>query len=107
MNTVKAMFLRAAREALGTPESFSGEVYVTKNGTPELFITTAADRAQELADLHQARDDKALVKLVGRYRTLPTATPTAWMSRWPNCGRPAHDAAGTPDRYCADQPAGH
>jgi len=49
MNTVKAMSQRAAREALGTPESFSGGVYVTKNGTPELFITTAADRAQEQA----------------------------------------------------------
>ncbi len=64
MNTVKAMSQRAAREALGTPESFSGGVYVTKNGTPELFITTAADRAQEQADLHQAREDKALVKLI-------------------------------------------
>ncbi|ELB2792610.1 MULTISPECIES: hypothetical protein [Aeromonas] len=61
---VKAMSQRAAREALGTPENFSGGVYVTKNGTPELFITTAADRSQELADLHQAREDKALVKLV-------------------------------------------
>lgn len=55
--TVKAMSQRAAREALGTPDHFNGGVYVTKNGTPELFITTAADRAQE-------REQKALVKLV-------------------------------------------
>ncbi|MBW3808188.1 hypothetical protein GL273_20740 [Aeromonas jandaei] len=61
---VKAMSQRAAREALGTPESFNGGVYVTKNGTPELFITTAADRAQELAERHQEREQKALIKLV-------------------------------------------
>lgn len=61
---VKAMSQRAAREALGTPEHFTGGVYVTKNGTPELFITTVADRAQELAEQRQEREQKALVKLV-------------------------------------------
>ncbi len=62
--TIKAISQRAAREGLGTPELFNGGVYVTKNGTPELFITTAADRAQELAEQQQEREQKALVKLV-------------------------------------------
>ncbi len=62
--TIKAISQRAAREALGNPESFSGGLYVTKNGVPELYITTAADRAQELLDLQQEREQKALVKLV-------------------------------------------
>ncbi|WP_393935499.1 hypothetical protein [Aeromonas rivipollensis] len=63
-DTVKTISLRAAREALGTPKSFSGGLYVTKNGVPELFITTAADRAQELAQLQQECEHKALTKLV-------------------------------------------
>lgn len=62
-DTVKTISLRAAREALGTPKSFSGGLYVTKNGVPELFITTA-DRAQELAQLQQECEHKALTKLV-------------------------------------------
>ncbi|MDQ1886056.1 hypothetical protein RA180_18850 [Aeromonas salmonicida] len=62
--TIKVISLRAARKALGNPESFSGGIYVTKNGVSELFITTATERALELAELRQDREQKALVKLV-------------------------------------------
>ncbi|WP_378080097.1 hypothetical protein ACFU5E_11065 [Aeromonas bestiarum] len=61
--TIKVISLRAARKALGNPESFSGGIYVTKNGVPELFIFTAAERAQELAE-QQELEQEALVKLV-------------------------------------------
>lgn len=62
--TVKTISLWAARKALRTPEKFSGGIYVTQNGVPELFITTACDRAQELALHLQEREQKVLVKLV-------------------------------------------
>jgi PHD/YefM family antitoxin component YafN of YafNO toxin-antitoxin module len=61
--TIKVISLRVAQETLENPESFRGGVYVTKNGAPELFITTAAERAHELAE-QQDREQKALVKLV-------------------------------------------
>lgn len=60
------------QEELENPESFNGELYVTKNGVPELFITTA-DCAQELAEIQQECEQKALVKLV----TLATQDITA------------------------------
>lgn len=56
------------QEELENPESFNEEL----NGVPELFITTA-DCAQELADIQQKCEQKALVKLV----TLATQDITA------------------------------
>lgn len=63
-DTIKVISLQAARAVLGNPESFKGGIYVTKNGVPALFITTATERALELAELQQDREQKALVKLV-------------------------------------------
>lgn len=89
-DTIKVISLRAAQEALGNLESFSGGVYVTKNGVPELFITTVAERAQELAELQQEREQKALVKLValatkdiaaGKSYTVDEALTRLWESR--------------------------
>ncbi len=60
----KAMSQKAAREGIGEPSNFSGGVYVTKNGSPELFIMTAEERAVELAEHYQELQDKALIKLL-------------------------------------------
>ena len=39
---------KAVRESLSNPDLFKGGVYVTKNGTAELFIQPAAERQAEL-----------------------------------------------------------
>lgn len=62
--TITAISQRAAREGLGTPETFKGGVYVTKNGVAELFIQTAEERAMELESLHSEDEKKALLRLV-------------------------------------------
>lgn len=62
--TINTISQRAAREGLGTPEIFQGGVYVTKNGSAELFIQTAEDRALELEALANERENKALLRLV-------------------------------------------
>lgn len=62
--TINTISQRAAREGLGTPEMFQGGVYVTRNGTAELFIQTAQERAAELARQDGDRETKALVRLV-------------------------------------------
>lgn len=64
MTTVNAMSQRAAREGLSSPDNFKGGVYVTKNGSPELFIQTAEERAIELAQQESEREKKALLRLV-------------------------------------------
>lgn len=52
-----------AKEQLGNPEVFKGGCIVTKNGTAELFIQTAEERAEE-ERLHQAdKQAHALLKL--------------------------------------------
>lgn len=63
-NTINTISQRAAREGLGTPEIFQGGVYVTRNGTAELFIQTAEDRAAELQAQASEREKKALLRLV-------------------------------------------
>lgn len=63
-STINTISQRAAREGLGTPEIFQGGVYVTKNGTAELFIQTAEERASELQALANEREKKALLRLV-------------------------------------------
>lgn len=50
---------------LGTPELFKGGVYITKNGTTELFIQTADEREAELAERHLHMETAAMLKLVG------------------------------------------
>ncbi|MGN5073410.1 hypothetical protein ACTG2C_00020 [Aeromonas veronii] len=54
----RAISQKAAREGIGEPSNFSGGVYVTKNGSPELFIMTAEERAAELAEQQQELQDK-------------------------------------------------
>lgn len=44
---------KSAREMLGSPEQFRGGVFVTKNGSAELFIQTAEEREAELAERYQ------------------------------------------------------
>lgn len=58
------MSQKAVREGIGEPSNFLGGVYVTKNGSPELFIMTAEERAVELAEQQQELQDKALMKLL-------------------------------------------
>lgn len=60
----KAISQRVAREGIGEPSNFAGGVYVTKNGSPELFIMTAEERAIELAERQQELQDRALIKLI-------------------------------------------
>ncbi len=60
----KAISQKAAREGIGEPSTFTGGVYVTKNGSPELFIMTAKERAAELAERYQEAQDRALIKLL-------------------------------------------
>lgn len=55
---------KAAREMLGTPENFTGGVFVTKNGVAELFIQTAAEREAEVAAQASERQSNALLKLI-------------------------------------------
>lgn len=50
---------------LGTPEQFRGGVYITKNGTTELFVQTADEREAELAERHLHTETAAMLKLVG------------------------------------------
>lgn len=56
---------KSAREMLGTPEQFRGGVYITKNGTAELFVQTADEREAELAERHLHMETAAMLKLVG------------------------------------------
>jgi len=58
------MSQKAARDGLGSPDLFRGGVLVTKNGTAELFIQTAEERAEELALRESERQTTALVRLV-------------------------------------------
>lgn len=60
------MSQKAVRESLGSPELFVGGVYVTKNGTSELFIQTAAEREAELAEREYQRQQDALFKILMR-----------------------------------------
>ncbi len=62
--SASTMSQKAARDGLGTPELFKGGVFVTKNGTAELFIQTATEREEELAKLEHERQTAALVRLV-------------------------------------------
>lgn len=54
-----------ARDLLGSPENFKGGVFVTRNGTAELFIQTAAEREADLAEREADRQINAMLKLVG------------------------------------------
>lgn len=60
------MSQKAVRESLGTPELFEGGVYVTKNGTAELFIQPATEREAELAEREFERQQDALFKILMR-----------------------------------------
>lgn len=60
------MSQKAVRESLGNPELFEGGVYVTKNGTAELFVQTAAERHAELAELEYQRQQDALFRILMR-----------------------------------------
>jgi hypothetical protein len=62
--SASTMSQKAARDGLGSPELFKGGVLVTKNGTAELFIQTAEERAEELAIRERERQTTALVRLV-------------------------------------------
>lgn len=61
---VRAVSQRSARDTLGSPEMFRGGVFVTKNGTPELFIQTAEERMAELNERSNEQEQKALLRLV-------------------------------------------
>ena len=63
MNKTQTMSQRAAKDCLGIPDAFKGGCVVTKNGTAELYIQTAAERAQEERILHAERQANALLKL--------------------------------------------
>ncbi|MEJ4044355.1 hypothetical protein [Erwinia sp. SLM-02] len=56
---------KAARDLLGSPENFRGGVFVTRNGTAELFIQTAAEREAELAEREADKQINAMLRLVG------------------------------------------
>lgn len=60
------MSQKAVRESLGNPELFEGGVYVTKNGTAELFVQTAAEREAELAEREYQRQQDALFRILMR-----------------------------------------
>lgn len=54
------------RTMIGTPEKFTGGVYMTTNGSTTLFIQTAQERAQELVERVQENDifgEKVLKKI--------------------------------------------
>lgn len=57
---------KAVRENLSNPELFKGGVYVTKNGTAELFIQPAAERQAELAEREYQRQQDALFRILMR-----------------------------------------
>lgn len=63
MSTHKTLSQKATRENLGSPDNFKGGVWVTKNGTAELFVQTASERQEELAAWEQERQTHALLKL--------------------------------------------
>jgi hypothetical protein len=63
MSTQKTLSQKATRESLGSPEIFKGGVWVTRNGTAELFVQTAAERQEELAAWERERQTHALLKL--------------------------------------------
>lgn len=56
------MSQRAARDGLGSPELFTGGVYITKNGVSELFIQTAAEREADIQAQALERQANALLK---------------------------------------------
>ncbi|ELY6210447.1 hypothetical protein SNQ23_000227 [Cronobacter dublinensis] len=60
------MSQKAVRESLGNPELFEGGVYVTKNGTAELFIQPAIEREAELAEREYERQQDALFRTLMR-----------------------------------------
>ncbi|GAA0328111.1 hypothetical protein L9H26_08220 [Morganella psychrotolerans] len=60
------MSQKAVRESLGNPELFEGGVYVTKNGTAELFVQPAAERQAELAEREYQRQQDALFRILMR-----------------------------------------
>lgn len=59
----QTMSQKLARDSLGNAETFTGGVYVTKNGVAELFIQTAAERDAELREMKEERNINALFKL--------------------------------------------
>lgn len=61
--SANTMSQKSAREALGAPDTFRGGCYVTRNGVAELFIQTAAERAEELAAQERERQAMALLRL--------------------------------------------
>lgn len=61
--STNTMSQKSAREALGAPDTFRGGCYVTRNGVAELFIQTAAERAEELAVQERERQAMALLRL--------------------------------------------
>lgn len=63
MSAHKTLSQKATRESLGSPDNFKGGVWVTKNGTAELFVQTALERQEELADWEQEQQSLALLKL--------------------------------------------
>jgi len=63
---ITTMSQKAVRENLGNPELFEGGVYVTKNGTAELFVQTAAEREAELAEREYQRQQDALFRILMR-----------------------------------------
>ncbi|NCH72619.1 hypothetical protein [Cronobacter dublinensis] len=60
------MSQKAVRESLGNPELFEGGVYVTKNGTAELFIQPATEREAELVEREYERQQDALFRTLMR-----------------------------------------
>ncbi|MGK9173485.1 hypothetical protein KXR87_09655 [Yokenella regensburgei] len=58
------MSQKLAREGLGNPELFEGGVYVTKNGTAELFVQTASEREAELREREMEKQSNALLRLI-------------------------------------------
>lgn len=62
----KTMSQKSARENLGNPELFGGGVYITRNGVAELFVQTAAERENEIAQIAHERQLNALGKILTR-----------------------------------------
>ena len=54
---------KQARDLLGSPETFRGGAFITRNGSSELFIQTAEERDAEVAERGLERQANALLKL--------------------------------------------
>ncbi len=60
----RSLSQKAARDNIGSPETFEGGVYVTRNGVAQLFVQTVEEREAELAQQESDRQAHALLKMV-------------------------------------------